>query len=174
MSCTSHRIYANHERLLHEVVCGLNAGHHISETHFATHSGYSCWTVFHTSHILTHWGRTTHIYISKRQAIIWNNAVILLIGPLRPNFSEMLIKIHSISFKKMRLTMSSGKRWPTFIGLNVLIYDNFYEGISGISKNIHRNNIPWAPLLTWFGKKSNSWHRKYLLLHVDIEWNYSS
>ena len=32
---------------------------------------------------------------SRRQAIIWNNAGILLIGPLETNFSEILIKIHT-------------------------------------------------------------------------------
>ena len=34
------------------------------------------------------------------QAIIWTNAGILLIGTLRTNFSEILSKIHTFSFKK--------------------------------------------------------------------------
>ena len=52
---------------------------------------------------LTHWGRATHICVSNltiiasdnglspiwRQAIIWTNAGILLIGPLAINFSEI-------------------------------------------------------------------------------------
>ena len=52
--------------------------------------------------LLTHWGRVTHICVSKltiigsnnslspvrRQAIIWTNAGILLIGPLGTNFNE--------------------------------------------------------------------------------------
>ena len=56
---------------------------------------------------LTHWGRVTHICISKlttigsdkglspgrRQTIIWTNAGILLVGPLGTNFSEILIEI---------------------------------------------------------------------------------
>ena len=64
--------------------------------------------------LLTHWGRVTHICISKltiigsdnglspdrRQAIIWTNAGILLIGPLGTNFSEILIEIHEISFQE--------------------------------------------------------------------------
>ena len=37
------------------------------------------------------------------QAIIWTNAGILLIGPLGTNFSEIIIKIHAISLKKMNL-----------------------------------------------------------------------
>ena len=43
----------------------------------------------------------------RRQAIIWTNAGIFLIGPLRTNFSEILIEIWVFSFKKMRLKMSS-------------------------------------------------------------------
>ena len=72
---------------------------------------------------LTHCGRVTHICVSKltiigsdnglspgrRQAIIWTNAGILLIGPYETNFSEILIKIHTSSFKKMHLKMTSEK-----------------------------------------------------------------
>ena len=86
--------------------------------------------------LLTHWGRVTHICVSKvtiivsdnglspgrRQAIIWNNARILLIGPLGTNFSGILIKIHAFSFKKMLLKMSSGKWRPFCSGLNVLMF----------------------------------------------------
>ena len=71
--------------------------------------------------ILNHWGRVTHICVSKltiigsdnglsldrRQAIIWTNAGLLLIGPLGTNFSEILIEILTFSFKKMRLKMLS-------------------------------------------------------------------
>ena len=37
----------------------------------------------------------------RRQAVIWTNAEILLIGSLGTNFNEILIKIHAFSFKKM-------------------------------------------------------------------------
>ena len=84
--------------------------------------------------LLTHWGRATHICVSKvtviasdnglspgrRQAIIWNNAGILSIGLLGTSFSEILIKIHKFSFKKMRLKVSSAKWRPCCLGLNVL------------------------------------------------------
>ena len=84
--------------------------------------------------LLTHWGRATHICVGnltiygsdnglspeRRQAIIWTNAGILLIGPLGTNFSEILIEILTFSFKKMRLKVSSAKRWPFCPGLNVL------------------------------------------------------
>ena len=83
---------------------------------------------------LTHWGRVTHIYVSKltiigsdnglspgrRQATIWTNGGILLIGPLGTNFREILIEIQSFSFKKTHLKMSSGKWRPFCLGLNVL------------------------------------------------------
>ena len=83
---------------------------------------------------LTHWGRVTHICVSKltiigsdnglwpdrRQAIIWTIAGSLLIGPLGTNFSEILIEILTFSFKKMCLKVSSAKRRPFCFGLNVL------------------------------------------------------
>ena len=83
---------------------------------------------------LTHWSRVTHICVSRlaiigsdnglspgrRQAIIWTNAGILLIGPLGTNFSEIYIEILTFSFKKMCLKVSSAK-WRQFcLGLNVL------------------------------------------------------
>ena len=81
---------------------------------------------------LTHWGRVTHICVSKltiigsdngssperRQANIWTNAGILLIGT---NFSEILSEIHRFPFKKMHLKTSYAKRRSFCLGLNVLI-----------------------------------------------------
>ena len=59
----------------------------------------------------------------RRQAITWTNVGILLIGPLGTNFSEMLIEIHTFSFKKIHLKMSSGKWQPFCLSLNVFMYD---------------------------------------------------
>ena len=56
----------------------------------------------------------------QRQAIIWTNAGILLIGPLGTNFTEILIGILTFSFKKMRLEVSSAKWQPFCLGLNEL------------------------------------------------------
>ena len=56
----------------------------------------------------------------RRQAIIRTNAGILLIRPLGTNFSEILIEILIFSFKKMHLKVSSAKRRPFCLGLNVL------------------------------------------------------
>ena len=67
--------------------------------------------------LLTHWDRMTHIWIGdltilssdnglspdRRQAIIWTNDEILLIGPLGINLSEILIAIDAFPLKKMHL-----------------------------------------------------------------------
>ena len=79
-------------------------------------------------------GRVTHTCVSKltiivsdnglspgrRRAIIWTNAGIMPIGPLGTNFGEIFIAIHTFSFKKIYLKMSSGKWRPFCLGLNVL------------------------------------------------------
>ena len=102
---------------------------------------YSCHVVMFveskckTSSSLTHWGRVTHICVGylttigsdnglspdRRQAIIWTNARLLSIGPLRTYFNEYLIKIQQFPLKKMHLKMSSAKWSPSCLGLNVLI-----------------------------------------------------
>ena len=85
---------------------------------------------------LTHWGRVTHICVSKLtiiasdnglspgrcQAIFRTNAGILLIGPWGTNFSEILIDIQTFSFKKMHLKMSSAKCRLFGLGLNELTH----------------------------------------------------
>ena len=62
------------------------------------------------THLLTHWGRVTHICVSKltiigsdnglspgrRQAIIWTNAGVSLIG----HFNEISIEIHTFFIKE--------------------------------------------------------------------------
>ena len=68
---------------------------------------YMSYTDLWPPSVLTHWGRVTHICVEKlttigsdnglspelRQAIIWTNAGILLIGTFGTNFSEILIEI---------------------------------------------------------------------------------
>ena len=63
--------------------------------------------------MLNHWGRVTHICISKltiigsdkgwspsrRQAIFWTNDGILLIASLGTSFSEIFIEIQTIALK---------------------------------------------------------------------------
>ena len=91
--------------------------------------------------LVTHWGRVTHIWVSKiiiigsdtglspdwRQAIIWTNAGILLIGPLGTNFIEISNEIYTFSFKKMHLKMLSAI-WRLFcLGFNVLMGSCYHE-----------------------------------------------
>ena len=90
---------------------------------------------------ITHWGRVTHICVSELtiigsdnglspgwcQAIIWTNAGILVIGPIGTNLSEIVIKIHTLSFKKKYLKMSSAKWRPFCLGLNVFNLFNLWK-----------------------------------------------
>ena len=108
--------------------------------------------------MLTHWGWVTHICVSKlasivsdnglspgrRQAIIWTNTVILLIGPLGTNFIEILIDILSFSFKKMHLKVSSAKWRPFCFGHNVLSRDHEKRYIvKSLISWVHTQNDPW-------------------------------
>ena len=75
----------------------------------------------------------THIFVGKIiiissdnglspdrcQAIVWTNAGLLSIEPLRTYFSENLIKIQPFSLKKMQVKMSSAKWRPSYFGLSV-------------------------------------------------------
>ena len=80
--------------------------------------------------VLTHWGRMTHICVSKltiigsdnglspgrRQAIIQTNVGTLIIGPQVTTFCEIIIEIHTFSIKIMHLKMSSWKcRWRAIL-----------------------------------------------------------
>ena len=104
---------------------------------------------------LTHWGRVTHICVGnltiigsdnglspgRRQAITWTNVGILLIGLLGTNFSEMSIEIHTFSFKKIHLKMSSGK-WQQFcLGLNVLMLSTSFDFLPVNFVNMNERHI---------------------------------
>ena len=83
---------------------------------------------------LTHWGRFRHKCVNKltiivsdnglsssrHQAIIWTNAVILLIRTLGTNLSEISIEILTFLFKKKISKVSPERWWPSCIGLSVL------------------------------------------------------
>ena len=65
----------------------------------------------------------THICVSNLTIFGSDNGLspgTLLIWPLRTKFNEILIKIHTFSFKKMHLKMASGKWRPFCLCLNVL------------------------------------------------------
>ena len=94
---------------------------------------------------LTHWGLVTHICVGKqtnigsdnglspgrRQTIICTNDGILLIRTLGTNFNEILREIHSFSFKKTHLKMSSAKWRLSRLGLNELstVLSNMLSGV---------------------------------------------
>ena len=118
---------------------------------------------------LTHWGRVMHICVSKltiigsdnglmpgrRQAIIRTNAGIFLIQTLGTNLSEILWEIHSFSFSKMHLKMSSAT-WRLFgLGLNELMIQVLQD-----SKG--------SPQSFWM-KPSGEWK---LNRNHDIQWNF--
>ena len=54
-------------------------------------------------------GSDNGLWPGPRQAIIWTNDGILLIRTLGTNFSEILSEIHTFSFKKMYMIMSSAQ-----------------------------------------------------------------
>ena len=98
---------------------------------------------------LTHWGVGSLTTIGSdnglspgwRQAIIWANAGMLLIGPLWTNFSEILIKNPAFSFKKMHLKVSSTKRRSFCLGLNVLtLLITVEQGAPLIERKKYNNN----------------------------------
>ena len=93
-----------------------------SETDLLNISHYFVCTTF-----LAYWGRVMHMCISKitiivsyngllpgrHQAIIWTNAGIWLSWLIWTNMSEIYSAIHTFSFKKMHLKMSSAQ-WRKF------------------------------------------------------------
>ena len=132
-SCTK----PSHECWLNEKVESGPLGKEISEVWIERSKVFNkMWLkMFSTGlNLLTHWGRVTHICFGnltiigsdiglspgRRQAIIWTNAGILLIGPLGTYFGEIFAEIITFSIKKMYLKVSSAK-WRTFcLSLNVL------------------------------------------------------
>ena len=83
---------------------------------------------------LTHWDRVTNICLEygtivgsynvlspgRWQDIILTNATRLFTGSLATQFFEILIKLHTFSFKKMHLILLSAKWRPFCLAFNVL------------------------------------------------------
>ena len=128
---------------------------------------------------LTHWGRVMHICNSeltiigldngfspsRPQANIWLNAGILLIRPLGANFNEIVIEIHTFSFKKILLKMFSGK-WRAFcLGHTVLkrvLYavSSIFSGLKGMQ---HPNIIQYARY-----RYMDEWSDNMAMLYIDL------
>ena len=127
---------------------------------------------FSMIHLLTHWGRITHICESKltiigsdnglsperHQFIVWTNAGILIIGNVGTNLNDILGEIHTFSLKKMHLKTSSTKWWPLCLDLNVLtlpasdwryyVQDNCHV----ISNRVRRLIIRYLKILKAWGR----------------------
>ena len=72
----------------------------------------------------------------------WQLAGILLIGPLKTNFSEMWIEIH-FSLTKMHLKISSGKWWPFCLSLIVLTLNVRGPSYLRLTRSISWLLMPW-------------------------------
>ena len=137
---------------------------------------------------LTHWGRVTHISVSKlnipgsdnslspgwRQAIIWTSAGILLIRTVGTHFSKIFSEIHTISFKKMPLKWSPEIQRPFYLGLNVLISFPLYltTGINWARSKRFRV----LPALDYIWLQSNitmlprHWWLGHIKVDSDVAW----
>ena len=100
--------------------CDTNRAGHLTLDAYASRP-VACGNIHAISHQNPHSiGSDNGLSPGRRQAIIWINAGILLIGPLGTKFSEILIAIEAFSFKKIHLQISSAKWRPFCLGLNVL------------------------------------------------------
>ena len=92
---------------------------------------------------------------------------LLLIGPLKTNFSEILIKMQQFSFNKINLTIPSTK-WRSFcFGLNILRGFRFdlLFAVSQPSQNVKPG------LKLYFLTKLNGLFAKQLhILHLFVHW----
>ena len=110
--------------------------------------------------LLNHWDRVAHICISiltiigsdnglapdRCQAIIWTDAGILLIQTSGTNFSDILSKIHTFSFKKMHFKMSSAK-WPAIcVSLNELTHEVSAAACTRIEPGHYNNSLQMCQL----------------------------
>ena len=134
------------------------------------HCSYVCIVEINckTSPSLTHWGRVTHICVSKqiiigsdnglsparRQVIIWTDAGKLLFGPQGTNFRGISIEIYTSSFNKVPSKMSSGKCRSFWLGLNVFIVGTL--GCVFIDNETHESGV--TKCTTGEAWSAFSWH----------------
>ena len=94
----------------------------------------------------------------RRQAIIWTNAGILLIGPLRKNFSEILFRIQTCSFKKLHLKTSSAKwlQWNFNQNSNMFIQEIAFENVVCKMASI-LSRPQWVKIHPWASNRLSAW-----------------
>ena len=113
-----------------------------------------------------------YIYICVGNLAIIGSNNGLSTGPLGTNFSDILIEIHTFSFKKMHLKMSSGKWWLFCLDLNVLkqakvmrSFDVFFD--LRMNKQLSKQSWGW-----WFERPWPSLWR-HCNLEVGVGWGVS-
>ena len=104
-------------------------------------------------HLLTYWGLVifgsdNDLSPGRRQAIIWTDDGIFLIGPVGTNFSEILSEIHIFSFKKKLFKASSAKWRPFCLGLNMLTRQ-YYICIIRLCDDWFKIWFCWTPIRLW-------------------------
>ena len=104
------------------------------------------------------------------QAIIWTNAGRLLIGPSGTNFSEILIEIIIFPSNKIHLKVSSAKRRPFCLGLNVLKPSSWFRPAQCFINCLQMIQSIWP---IWHGNENSltTWWRHQMgtlfeLLHL--------
>ena len=123
---------------------------------------------------LTIIGSDNGVSPGRRQAIIWTNAGILLIGPLGANFNETSIEIHTFRFKKIHLKLSSGKWRPQCDNsTDVMLHSRHSK--PPLTHNDYKCHNPWTHF-SYYHKKCLQgiypviilefpWHRLCLICH---------
>ena len=100
----------------------------------------------------------------RRQAIIWTNAGILLIGPLGTNFSEILIEINYIFIQENAFENVVWKMAAICLGLNVLTHSGLVLPYG--STDVGQHWLSWW-LTAW---PSHYWNQCWLIVR-DVLWH---
>ena len=101
----------------------------------------------------------TFIYVSKltiigsdnglspgrRQAIIWTNAGILLIGPLGTNFDEILIEIRTFHSRKSMWKCRLQTWWPSCLGHLHAIYNTLPASVTACELQLTAYDMELSP-----------------------------
>ena len=124
----------------------------------------------------THWGRVTHICVSKLNIFGWNNglspgqhqaiiqtsALLLLIGPLETHFSEISIELPRFSLKIMQLNMSPAEHLLFCFRFNVLMEAPFVNFSFGDIRDFEMCLLCHIPcyIAFMFDRSYNMWYKR--------------
>ena len=119
----------------------------------------------------------------QRQAIIWTNVGILLIGPIGTNISEIVIEIHTFSLKQMHLKMSPAKWHLLCLDLNELMPVPYtmsspnilhhYSFISNVTWEGMIWDVIWVPCLTCVSPLSLYYYMQWYAIVSHVTWKVS-